>query len=111
MGILLGILKIIGLFIVLVASLLLCKEFVFSKVRINKYIPLAISIAILLVQLALPFFEIHLNFWVTAIFSVLIVVTFFWFMDIHQTGGPKPKEKKIVIKSKAKPNRVKNNKK
>lgn len=111
MGILFGILKIIGLFIVLVGALLLCKQFVFSKVRINKYIPLAISIILLLVQLALPFFQIHFNFWVTSVFSILIIVTFLWFMDIHQTGGPKPKEKKIVIKAKAKPNRVKNNKK
>ena len=32
-------------------------------------------------------------------------------MEIQQTGGPKKKEKPIVIKPKAKPNRVKNNKK
>jgi hypothetical protein len=31
-------------------------------------------------------------------------------MEIMQTGGPKKKEKQIVIKSKAKPNRVKKDK-
>ena len=43
--------------------------------------------------------------------SILIVLFLLWFMEILQTGGPKKKEKKIVIKPKAKPNRVKNRKK
>ena len=42
----------------------------------------------------------------------IINITFFlWFMDIQTTGGPKVPEKKIVIRPKAKPNRVKHLKK
>ena len=30
-----------------------------------------------------------------------------WFLEIQATGGPKKKDKEIVIRPKAKPNRVK----
>ena len=39
--------------------------------------------------------------------TILTVTFFLWFMDIQATGGPKKKEKKIEIRPKAKPNRVK----
>ena len=63
------------------------RKYVFSKVRINKYIPLGIAIVLFL--------------------TILTVTFFLWFMDIVTTGGPKQKEKKIEIRPKAKPNRVK----
>ena len=64
------------------------RKYVFSKVRINKYIPLGIAIVLF-------------------ILTILTVTFFLWFMDIVTTGGPKQKEKKIEIRPKAKPNRVK----
>ena len=46
------------------------------------------------------------NIIISTIITLLVVFFFAWFWDIQQTGGIK-KEKKIVIKPKAKPNRVK----
>ena len=67
------------MFAIIVVAYLLCKKYIFGKVRIIKWIPL----------------------------SIFAVLFFLWFMDINQTGGPKKKEKQIIIKPKAKPNRVK----
>ena len=44
---------------------------------------------------------------VSFLLTILTVTFFLWFMDIVTTGGPKQKEKKIEIRPKAKPNRVK----
>lgn len=79
------------------------RKFVFSKVRINKWIPLGIAAVLFAAQL---FIKIE-NFWVTMPLTLVIVTFFLWFLDIQTTGGPKAQEKKIVIKPKAKPNRVK----
>ena len=67
------------------------RKYVFSKVRINKFIPLAIAIILLVV----------------VTMTILTVTFFMWFLEIQATGGPKKKEKEIVIRPKAKPNRVK----
>lgn len=79
------------------------RKFIFSKVRINKWIPLGISA----VLFASQFFIKSENLWITIGLTLIIVTFFLWFLDIQTTGGPKPPEKKIVIKPKAKPNRVK----
>lgn len=84
------------------------RKYVFSKVRINKFIPLAIAIILLLVQIFLPaFITGTASFWITMALTILAVTFFMWFLDIQATGGPKKSEKKIVIRPKAKPNRVK----
>ena len=44
---------------------------------------------------------------ISEVVTILTVTFFLWFMDIQTTGGPKKKEKKIEIRPKAKPNRVK----
>lgn len=97
------------MFVVLLGALYLLKKYVFSKVRINKYIPLAIAIILFALQFAM---KNNLPFWGGTALSMGAILFFFWFIDINQTGGPKAakKEKKIVMKPKAKPNRVKNNK-
>lgn len=106
-NILFTILYLVIMFVVLLGALLLLKKYVFSKVRINKYIPLAIAIAFFVAQFI---FKNSLPFWGGTGLSIGAILFFFWFWDIQQTGGPKRQEKKIVIKPKAKPNRVKNNK-
>jgi hypothetical protein len=90
----------IGLMILLFT---LGRKYVFSKVRINKWIPLAISIVLFVLQL---FFG-NQNQWISMVFTLVVVWFFMWFIDIQSTGGPKKKEKKIEIRPKAKPNRVK----
>lgn len=95
--------------IILVANVL-CKKFIFSKLRINKWIPLAIAIGLFIVQTFTQTITGQENIYVSGALSIFVVLFFLWFMDIVQTGGAKKKEKQITIKSKAKPNRVKKNK-
>lgn len=98
-------------FIVLLAIvfgiMFLGRKYVFSKVRINKYIPLGIAIVMLILQLFMPVIIGKDIFWVSFLLTILTVTFFLWFLDIQATGGPKKKEKKIEIRPKAKPNRVK----
>lgn len=82
-------------------------KYVFSKVRINKYIPLGIAIALFILQIFMPVILGKNIMWITFILTILTITFFLWFMDIVTTGGPKKKEKKIEIRPKAKPNRVK----
>ena len=82
-------------------------KYVFSKVRINKYIPLGIAIALFILQIFMPVILGKNIMWVTFILTILTFTFFLWFMDFVTTGGPKKKEKKIEIRPKAKPNRVK----
>ena len=82
-------------------------KYVFSKVRINKYIPLGIAIALFILQIFMPVILGKNIMWVTFILTILTMTFFLWFMYIVTTGGPKKKEKKIEIRPKAKPNRVK----
>ena len=100
------IISFIVMFAIIVAAYVLCKNFVFGKVRINKWIPLSIAIILFVAQIFLS----ATNKYISAGISIFAVLFFLWFMDITQTGGPKKKEKQIVIKPKAKPNRVKKNK-
>ena len=83
------------------------RKYVFSKVRINKYIPLGIAIVLFILQIFMPAILGKNIVWVSFLLTILTVTFFLWFMDIVTTGGPKQKEKKIEIRPKAKPNRVK----
>ncbi|MDU7455392.1 hypothetical protein [Clostridium saudiense] len=83
------------------------RKYVFSKVRINKYIPLGIAIVLFILQIFMLAILGKNIVWVSFLLTILTVTFFLWFMDIVTTGGPKQKEKKIEIRPKAKPNRVK----
>lgn len=107
MGFLLTIIWFVIMFAIAVALIMLGKKFIFSKVKINKYIPLAISVIALIYQI----FSKPNNIYVNAAVTIIIILFFAWYFDINQTGGPKKAEKKIVMKPKAKPNRVKKEKK
>ena len=85
----------------------LARKYLFSKVRINKYIPLGIAIVLFILQIFMPAILGNNIVWVSFLLTILTVTFFLWFMDIVTTGGPKQKEKKIEIRPKAKPNRVK----
>lgn len=91
------------------------KAYVLPKIKVNKWVLLGISIATLIipgfVQVNLPY-----NLWVY-ISSGLFVILFLWFLDV--SGYSQRFEKKrvnkiskkddIIIRPKAKPNRVKGN--
>lgn len=106
-----NILSILLYFLVMTGSLILIfiggRKYVFSKVKINKWILLGISIVLLAVQ----YFMKIKSGWLSIVLTLIIITAFLWFMDIQNTGGPKAAEKKIVIRPKAKPNRVKHLKK
>lgn len=106
MNILTTILLFLVMLIIIFGAYTLCRKFIFGKVRINKWIPLSISIVLFTIQIFLN----TVNQYAAAGVSIFAVLFFLWFMDITQKGGPKKKEKQIVIKPKAKPNRAKKNK-
>ena len=106
MNIFVTILSFILILGVILGAYALCKKFIFSKVRINKWIPLSIAILLFVVQIVVG----ETNVYIRTGLMGFITIFFLWFMEIMQTGGPKKKEKQIVIKSKAKPNRVKKDK-
>lgn len=107
MNVLSTILFYVIMLVVILALYVACRLYVFSKIHINKWIPLVISIILFFCQLFIKGINTYLN----AVITVFTVLFLLWFMEIQQTGGPKKKEKPIVIKPKAKPNRVKHNKK
>lgn len=106
MQILLQIANLILMIAILIGGIILGRKFVFSKIRINKFIPLAIAIAFLIGGFFLSFNNAILQDSLT----IIGVLFFAWFIEINQGGGA-PKENKIKIKPKAKPNRVKNRQK
>ncbi|MGL5617082.1 MAG: hypothetical protein ACRDD2_12785 [Sarcina sp.] len=92
--------------VVIFGAYALLTRFVFNKVSVNKWILLAAAVIILLIG----FFLIRIT-WLQIIFEAIGIILLFWFFDVYKNGNPKiKKEKKIVIKAKAKPNRVKNHK-
>lgn len=108
----------------------LLKHFVLSKikVKINKWIVFAISIVVLfLPNILVAVLQINIQNNVLWIYgpSSLFIILFLWFLDLSgwsnrlgktsnkpttSTYGKKNKKDDIVIKPKAKPNRVKNKK-
>ena len=106
MSIFITILSFLVMLVIIFAVYILSKKFIFSKVKINKWIPLSISVVLFIVQFIAQFLGLKNNY-ISYGLSIFAVLFFLWFMDINQTGGPKKKEKQIVIRPKAKPNRVK----
>jgi len=94
------------------------KTFVLDKIKINKWIILGIAFAVFIIPpVAFPGLPVIVrNYVIPGIFVIL----FLWFLDLSgfmknmntPSYGGKKKNKKdnIIIKPKAKPNRVKNNK-
>lgn len=92
---------------VIFGIMVLGRKYVFSKVRINKFIPLGIAIGLFILQIFIPVILGKNIMWVSFVLTLLTVTFFLWFMEIQAGAGPKKKEKQIEIRPKAKPNRVK----
>ena len=88
--------------------------FVFSKIKVNKWIVLGGILLTVVVSPILLVYKIDINgtlwqYLLGAVFGIL----FLWFLDLsgfRKSKGSKSakKQPEIVIRSKAKPNRVKN---
>ena len=102
---------VVGFAIIIFAAYTLLSRYVFPKIRINKWIVLAISIIIFIGSVFVPGNGEAINVG-KILLSGLAAIIFFWFFDIYRDGNPKIKkeQKKVTIKPKAKPNRVKNKK-
>ena len=78
-------------------------KYILYKLKINRWIILAAALLIMVVP---AFFSLNGYVWM-GIQSALFVVLFLWFVDL--TKLKKEEAKKIKIRPKAKPNRVKHN--
>ena len=96
MAILSTLLYFVVLLVIIFGIMFLGNKFIFSKVRINKYIPLGIAIATLILQMFMPVILGKNIFWVSFLLTIITLTFFIWFMNIQTTGGPKKKEKKIA---------------
>lgn len=104
MEILSTILIIIAAIAVIFVLLAVGRKYVFSRFKVNKWIILSVAIILFILQALLG---VGKNIYVQFIFMIPIIWFFLWFMEINSGLAIKSKEKKIVIKSKAKPNRAK----
>lgn len=85
--------------------------FVFSKLKVNKWIVLVAAILVFFLP-ALLRVNLQGNLIATILQSGIFVILFLWFMDISGFRGRKtPKKENVIIKPKAKPNRIKRDKK
>jgi len=124
MAIFIQILSIVAGAIVVLVVYNVLKTYVLHKIKINKWIVLVSSLVIFMVPMVMwKDMPIYLaNYILPGIFVIL----FLWFMDLsgfmkkgynskskgsYTTTSKKDKKDDIVIRPKAKPNRVKNNKK
>jgi hypothetical protein len=89
--------------IIVLAVFNLLKIFVLSKLKVNKWIVLALAIIAFILPIVL---RIQGNI-ATPVFSGLFVILLLWFIDLQQGRIKKKDEKKVNIRPKAKPNRVK----
>jgi chromate transport protein ChrA len=89
--------------VVMMLIMSLGRKYVFSKFRVNKWILLVITIVFFVVQIVFK----PQNLWISLLLSLITVWFFLWFMDVQSNGRPNARENKIVIRPKAKPNRVK----
>lgn len=103
------------------------KRYVLAKIKINKWIVFAVAVAVLILpNILVGALKLNIQnniFWVYGPSSVFIVL-FLWFVDLsgwNRKGktstttpvtsfGKKKSKKDVVIRPKAKPNRVKNKK-
>ena len=127
MDILITILSIVAFSVIVLVLYNLLKAYVLHKVKVNKWIVLGAAVVLFIAPIVIwPNMPTYVsNYIVPGIFVVL----FLWFMDlsgfmksrntaksnsktnITTTNTKKDKKNDVVIRPKAKPNRVKNNQK
>lgn len=121
MDIFIAILKIIAGSIAMLVIYYALKAYVLPKIKVNKWIVLAAAIVVFIVPMMIwPNMHIVVKNYVI---PGIVVILALWFMDLSgfikkrnvpntnytTTINKKDKKKDVVIRPKAKPNRVKNN--
>jgi len=106
-------LELMGFAIVVIIIYNLASKYVLSKIKINKWILLTISVLVFILSSVYPLPGIW-SFLPSGIFVILLL----WFFDLQGWGARNRMEKRmekkyakkndVIIKPKAKPNRVKN---
>ena len=123
MSIFLTILSIVALSIVTLIIYNVLKTYVLYKININKWILLVLSMVIFVVPMII--WPNMPKYVANYVIPAIVLILFLWFMDLAgfmkkanvsksnstTTNTKKNKKDDIVIRPKAKPNRVKNNKK
>jgi Ca2+/Na+ antiporter len=84
----------------------LLKIFVLDKININKWLVFALGVLLVMVS---SYFMGKVHQILSFVLISISVMPFLWFFNINNTKKIE-KKKNIIIKPKAKPNRVKNNK-
>lgn len=102
----------VGFAIIIFVGYALLSRYVFSRVAVNKWVLLIIAIVLFASWWLIPGSSVAIDIPKMLLMAAAAII-FFWFMDVQRSGNPRIKKaaKKVVIKPKAKPNRVKNNKK
>jgi energy-coupling factor transporter transmembrane protein EcfT len=112
------ILEIIGLTIVVFVGYAFLKQYVFSKLKVNKWVVIGLALVTIVLPIILQVSGVKWNSVFSIIQSIILVILFLWFFDL-MGWGPKTqpsnnsnnKKSKYtaptVIKAKAKPNRLK----
>ncbi|MBU3195233.1 hypothetical protein [Clostridium algidicarnis] len=83
----------------------LLNVYLLRKINVNKWIVLGVAILVFFLPIALSRFEFSPNV-MSIVQSMFFVILLLWFFDLN-SKGPIKKEKKINIKTKAKPNKLK----
>lgn len=109
------ILKMLVLVIVVLIVYNFLKIYLLDKLKINKWIVLALAVVVFIAPVFLGEDANMLGSWWQYVHSAVFVMLFMWFMDLaglnkrRQSNNKYSKnDKNNVIKSKAKPSRVKN---
>lgn len=102
------ILQVLVFSIIVIVGYTALRMFVLDKIKINKWIVLAMSMLVLLFPVLIKV-NINGTIWQYVQSSIVIILTL-WFIDLMGFNAAKPRSSKndVVIRPKPKPNRVKN---
>lgn len=99
--------------IILIVGYNLLSKYLFSKIKINKWVVLVIGVVVYFIPPIFTSLGAKLNIYVSYSFSIVFAIILLWFFDLMGWTRNKAlykakKKDEVIIKPKAKPNRVKN---
>ncbi|MEG1415297.1 MAG: hypothetical protein RSC49_01710 [Clostridium sp.] len=100
--------QILIIFAIAVVALIvynMVKPFIFSKLKLNKWVVLVLLIATFFTPALFP--QLYANFITSTIFFILITILALTFMDLVRSNNPGAKTKEIVGRPKPNPKRAK----